>query len=593
MNRSFMKQEFNLGGEGAGRRAFLGLCFLVGFTILLFRFFDLQVLQAEMMTQKARRQYEKTITLDSNRGAIFDRQGKPLALNLDVSSVYATPSSIDNPPLVARQLARVLDISRKPLEKRLRAKREFVWIKRKIHDSHVERLNDLALSGVDILIEARRFYPKGTLLAHVLGFAGIDSQGLEGLENGYDKYLRGRVRQVVLHRDALGRVIIPEGRRKPQPLSGHAISLTIDEVIQYIAEQALERAVQDTKAQGGAILVMDPKTGEMLAWALRPTFDPNHIQRASPEQWRNRGVTDPYEPGSTLKVVLAAAALDLNRVQPDTLLYAGDGEIPISGTVIHDHEKSGWVTFREAVRRSSNVAFVKVSWELGKEQVYRSLRSFGFGEKTGIDLPGESIGILKSPDRWSQRTLPSLAIGQEIAVTPLQLVTAVAAVANEGWLMRPFLVREISDNQGRSVWEHTPHIRRRPISAETAKTVTDLLVNVVERGTGKRAAIPGYRVAGKTGTAQKVDPETGTYSSTKSVGSFVGFVPAEDPQLTILVMIDEPQGPAWGGVVAAPVFRQVAEQSLRYLNVAPDKEVRMAVASRAMPDFDGYQLNGE
>ena len=580
MNRSFMKQEFKLAGEGTGRRAFVGLCFLVGFAILLFRFFDLQVLQAETMMQKARRQHEKTITLDSNRGAIFDRQGKPLALNLDVPSVYATPSSLDNPTRVARQLAQVLGVPREPLEKRLRTERDFVWIQRKIDDSQVERLNDLALPGVGVMVEARRFYPKGTLLAHVLGFAGIDSQGLEGLENGYDEHLRGQVRRVVLQRDALGRVIIPESQRKSQPLSGHAISLTIDEVIQYIAEQALEQTVRNTKARGGTVLVMAPKTGQMLAWALRPTFDPNHIHQASPERWRNRGVTDPYEPGSTLKVVLAAAALELNRVTPDTLLYAGDGEIPISGTVIHDHEKVGWVTFREAIQRSSNVAFVKMSWDLGREQVYQFLRTFGFGEKTGIDLPGESIGILRRPDQWSQRTLPSLAIGQEIAVTPLQLLTAVSAVANEGWLMRPFLVREISDHQGRSVWEHVPHIRRRPISAETAKTVTDLLVNVVDRGTGKRAAIPGYRVAGKTGTAQKVDPATGTYSSTKFVGSFVGFVPAEDPQLAILVMIDEPQGPAWGGVVAAPVFRKVAEQALRYLSVAPGEEARM-VASRS------------
>lgn len=592
MNRSFMNEEFKLGGEGTGRRAFLGLCFLVGFAVLFFRFFDLQVLQAETMMQKARRQHEKIITLDSNRGAIVDRQGKPLALNLDVPSVYATPSSIDDPARVARQLARALDVPRESLEKRLRVKRDFVWIQRKIQDARVERLNDLALPGVGVAVEARRFYPKGTLLAHVLGFAGIDSQGLEGLENGYDEHLRGRVRRVVLQQDALGRVIIPENRRAPQPLSGHAISLTIDEVIQYIAEQALERAVRDTRARGGAVLVMDPKTGQMLAWALRPTFDPNSIHQASPERWRNRVVTDPYEPGSTLKVVLAAAALESNSITPDTLLYAGDGEIPISGTVIHDHEKAGWLTFREAIQRSSNVAFVKMSWELGREQVYRFLRTFGFGEKTGIDLPGESVGILRRPDQWSQRTLPSLAIGQEIAVTPLQLLTAVSAIANEGWLMRPFLVREISDHQGRSVWEHVPHIRRRPISAGTAKTVTDLLVNVVERGTGKRAAIPGYRVAGKTGTAQKVDPETGTYSSTKFVGSFVGFVPAEDPQLAILVMIDEPQGPAWGGVVAAPVFRKVAEQALRYLSVAPGDETR-TVASRSGPALDGYQPNWE
>lgn len=572
----------------SGRRVFLCLGFLAVFAVLFFRFFDLQVLQADRMMEKARRQHEKTITLDSSRGAILDRQGKPLALNLDVTSVYATPSSIDDPKLVARQLAPLLNLPQKHVEKRLRDKeRHFVWIQRKILDHSEHRMKDLAIDGVNTLMETRRFYPKGPLLSHVLGFAGIDNQGLEGLEVGYDPLLRGYARRVVLYRDAFGREIIPEWQRKTQALPGHAIHLTIDEVIQYVAEQALERAIAKTKAKGGAVIVMNPKTGEIIAWTLRPTFDPNYIQRASPQVWRNRALTDPYEPGSTLKVVLAAAALESEHVQPDTLIYAGDGEMPISGTIIHDHEKAGWVTFREAIRRSSNVALVKTALGLGGERVYRFLRAFGFGEKTGIDLPGESVGILRSPDHWSQRTLASLAIGQEIAVTPLQLVTAVSAVANEGWLMKPFLVREVSDPRGRMIERHTPQIRRRPIRAETAKTVTDLLVNAVENGTGWRAAVPGYHVAGKTGTAQKVDPATGTYSSTKSIGSFVGFVPAEDPEFAIVVVIDEPQGSAWGGVVAAPVFREVAEQTLRYFNVAPRQRNTIQVAAVSVQTSDG------
>ena len=570
------------------RRVFLCLGFLAVFAVLFFRFFDLQVLQADRMMEKARRQHEKTITLDSSRGAILDRQGKPLALNLDVTSVYATPSSIDDPKLVARRLAPLLNLPQKHVEKRLRDKeRHFVWIQRKILDHSEHRMKDLAIDGVNTLMETRRFYPKGPLLSHVLGFAGIDNQGLEGLEVGYDPLLRGYARRVVLYRDAFGREIIPEWQRKTQALPGHAIHLTIDEVIQYVAEQALERAMAKTKAKGGAVIVMNPKTGEIIAWTLRPTFDPNYIRRASPQVWRNRALTDPYEPGSTLKVVLAAAALESEHVQPDTLIYAGDGEMPISGTIIHDHEKAGWVTFREAIRRSSNVALVKTALGLGGERVYRFLRAFGFGEKTGIDLPGESVGILRSPDHWSQRTLASLAIGQEIAVTPLQLVTAVSAVANEGWLMKPFLVREVSDPRGRMIERHTPQIRRRPIRAETAKTVTDLLVNAVENGTGWRAAVPGYHVAGKTGTAQKVDPATGTYSSTKSIGSFVGFVPAEDPEFAIVVVIDEPQGSAWGGVVAAPVFREVAEQTLRYFNVAPRQRSTIQVAAVSVQTSDG------
>lgn len=582
-----LRSSADQGLPGSGRRVFLCLSFLAVFAVLFFRFFDLQVLQADRMTEKARRQHEKTITLDSSRGAILDRQGKPLALNLDVTSVYATPTSIDDPKLVARRLAPMLKLPQEYVEQRLRDKdRHFVWIQRKILDHSGHRMKDLAIDGVNTLTETRRFYPKGPLLSHVLGFAGIDNQGLEGLEVGYDPLLRGYARQVVLYRDAFGREIIPEWQRKTQALPGHAIRLTIDEVIQYVAEQALERAIAKTKAKGGAVIVMNPKTGEIIAWTLRPTFDPNYIQRASPQVWRNRAVTDPYEPGSTLKVVIAAAALESEHVQPDTLIYAGDGEVPISGTIIHDHEKAGWVTFREAIRRSSNVALVKTALGLGDEQVYRFLRAFGFGEKTGIDLPGESIGILRSPDRWSQRTLASLAIGQEIAVTPLQLLTAVSAVANEGWLMKPFLVREVSDPRGRTIERHTPQIRRRPIRAETANTVTDLLVNAVENGTGWRAAVPGYHVAGKTGTAQKVDPVTGTYSSTKSIGSFVGFVPAEAPAFAVIVVIDEPQGPAWGGVVAAPVFREVAEQALRYFNVAPRQRHTTQVAAVSMQTSD-------
>ncbi len=583
-----LRSSADQGSTGSGRRVFLCLGFLAVFAVLFVRFFDLQVLQAATMMEKARRQHEKTITLDSSRGAILDRQGKPLALNLDVTSVYATPSSIDDPKLVARQLAPLLNLPQEHVEKQLRNKeRNFVWIQRKILDHSEHRMKDLAIDGVNTLIETRRFYPKGPLLSHVLGFAGIDNQGLEGLEVGYDPLLRGYARRVVLYRDAFGREIIPEWQRKLQALPGHAIHLTIDEVIQYVAEQALERAIAKTKAQGGAVIVMNPKTGEIIAWTLRPTFDPNYIHRASPQVWRNRALTDPYEPGSTLKVLLAAAALESEHVQPDTLIYAGDGEMPINGTIIHDHEKAGWVTFREAIRRSSNVALVKTALGLGGERVYRFLRAFGFGEKTGIDLPGESIGILRSPERWSQRTLASLAIGQEIAVTPLQLVTAVSAVANEGWLMKPFLVREVSDPRGRIIERHTPQIRRRPIRAETAQTVTELLVNAVENGTGWRAAIPGYHVAGKTGTAQKVDPVTGTYSSTKSIGSFVGFVPAEDPEFAIVVVIDEPQGSAWGGVVAAPVFREVAEQTLRYFNVAPRQRNETQVAAVSMQTSDG------
>jgi len=562
-----------------GRRAIVCVLFLLGFLVVLVRLFDLHVLQAETMKQRAQRQHHKIVTLDSSRGAILDRQGRALALNLDVPSVYASPVSVKNPRMVARRLSQVLEVPRPLLEQRLRGNREFVWVKRKINSEYAAEVEALSLAGVDMVKEKRRFYPKGTLLAHVLGFAGIDSQGLEGLEVGYDGYLQGKARRVVLHQDAFGRIIFPEHSENAHKFSGHTIHLTIDEVIQYMAEQALESAVKHTGARGGAIIVMDPTTGAILAWTLRPTFDPNNVMAVSPAQWRNRAVTDPYEPGSTMKVILAAAALEEGLVEPDTLIYAGDGEMPISGTVIHDHEKAGWMTFREAIQRSSNVASAKTALRLGKESMYHYLRGFGFGEKTGIDLPGESVGILKTPDQWGTRTLPSVAIGQEIAVTPLQLVTAVSAIANGGALMTPYIVQRIHTTKGDEVWNRKPEIRRHPIRGRTAQSLTTLLENVVEQGTGKEAAISGYRVAGKTGTAEKVDPKTGRYSSTKFIGSFVGFAPVEDPRFVMLVMIDEPVGPAWGGAVAAPVFRKVGEHVLRHLHVPPSGGKGMQVVA--------------
>ena len=563
----------------SGRRAVMCVIFLLGFLVVLLRLFDLHILQAETMTKKAQRQHHKIITLDSNRGVIVDRHGRALALNVDVPSVYASPVSVKDSRLVAKRLSKVLEMPRPILEQRLRGRREFVWIKRKINAEYATQVEALSLPGIALVKEQQRFYPKGTLLAHVLGFAGIDSQGLEGLEVGYERYLQGQARKVMLHRDALGRVIFPENQQEADTLSGHTIRLTIDEVIQYMAEHALESVVERTHAKGGSIILMDPQTGGILAWTLRPTFDPNHAMGFAPERWRNRAVTDPFEPGSTMKIILAAAALEEGHVEPDTLIYAGDGELPISGTVIHDHEKAGWLTFREAIQQSSNVAAAKTAIGLGKDRMYRYLRKFGFGEKTGIDLPGESVGILKKPSKWGTRTLPSVAMGQEIAVTPLQLVTAVSAIANGGALMKPFIVEQIHTTQGDQVWSREPEIRRHPIRHRTAQTLTALLENVVERGTGRQGAIRGYRVAGKTGTAQKFDPNTGTYSSTKFIGSFVGFAPVEDPRFVMLVVIDEPKGPAWGGAVAAPVFREVGEQVLRHLKIPPQRGRDVQVAA--------------
>jgi cell division protein FtsI (penicillin-binding protein 3) len=544
---------------------------MVGFTIIFVRLFFLQVIEAEQGADQARKQHYTSMMLEANRGPIVDRSGKPLALNVELPSVYAMPHSVQNPARVAKTLSRLLDVPSSTLRKRLIKSQPFVWIKRKVDPETAEAVQALSLSGVDIVMEPRRFYPKGVLLSHLLGFAGIDSQGLEGLELQYETFLRGQKSLVRFQRDALGRTISLRGTKGQRPPQGYRIVLTIDEVIQYIAEQELESALNRTEARNGAILVMDPKTGAVLAWALRPSFDPNQLQSGSPDLWRNRAITDPYEPGSTLKIVVAAAALEEGVVNPDSLVYGGDGQMLVGGTIVHDPAKSGWMTFAEVLTQSSNVGIIKTAMSVGAARLFDYLRSFGFGEKTEIDLPGESAGILRDPSEWSSRTLASMAIGQEIAVTPIQLLTALSAIANGGWLLKPFVVSEVSDPEGHRVMERTPQVKRRPISHETAQTLIDLLKDVVENGTGKRAFLRGYQVAGKTGTAQKFDKTIGRYSPSKVVGSFVGFVPADDPRLAMLVVIDEPQTEKWGGVVAAPVFRKVAERVLRHLKVPPSQ----------------------
>jgi cell division protein FtsI (penicillin-binding protein 3) len=564
-----------------GRRIILAVLLMTGFALVLGRLVQLQVLQAAELSVKADRQHQKSVTVEGSRGSIYDRRGKVLAMNMEVPSVFGVPASLENPSGVARDLARVLRVRADEIEKKLRQERNFVWIARKVDPEQGRRLERLSLEGIGTIMEGRRYYPKGPLLSHVLGFAGMDGQGLEGIERRYDPYLRGERRNIVLQRDALGRTVFPKGLTEQGPSSGHNLTLTIDEVIQYIAEKELDDAVTATQAKGGAVIVMEPKTGAVLAMAMAPRFDPNSVRGLAPDRWRNRIVTDAYEPGSTMKIFLAAAALEERAMKPASLIYAENGRMTVAGTVIHDHDKSKWITFAQAIQRSSNVAAAKTAMALGEERLFRYLRAFGFGERTEIDLPGEAAGLVKEPREWGRRTLASVAMGQEIGVTALQLATAVSAVANGGWLMRPYVVSEVRDGGGQLMAQVTPQVRRRPITAETAHTLGMILEGAVTAGTGSKAAVAGYRVAGKTGTAQKIDPETGAYSSALSVASFAGYVPAEDPRLTIVVIIDEPHGDTWGGVVAAPVFRRIAEQALPYLGVSSQEPIKLALAERA------------
>jgi len=559
-----------------GRSLVVAFVLVLGFGAVLSRLIDLQILQAAKLGEKAEQQHHKAAVVEGRRGGIYDRQGRILAMNMEVPSVYGVPTSVEHPGRVARDLTRVLPVRADEIERKLRQKRSFVWIARKLDPERGRRVESLSLRGIGTVIEGRRFYPKGPLLSHVLGFAGLDGHGLEGIERRYESTLRGHSRRVIMQRDALGRAVFPKGLSELGPPSGNDITLTIDEVIQYVAEKELLEAVNTSGAKGGVVIVMEPTSGAVLAMAVNPRFDPNAVRSLSADRWRNRAVTDSYEPGSTLKIVIAAAALEEKLMTPSSLIFAENGRMRVANTVIHDHEKYGWLTFADVIRRSSNIGAVKIATRLGEERVHRYLRAFGFGERTEIDLPGETAGLVKSPEAWGERTLASIAIGQGIGVTAVQLATAVSAVANGGWLMKPYLVSAIRDQQGRLIAQVSPQVRRRPITAETARVLSKILESVVREGTGRRAAVPSYRVAGKTGTAQKYDLEANAYSSTRFVASFVGYAPARDPRLTIVVVIDEPQGEAWGGVVAAPVFRRVAEQVLPYLGISTHAPAELA-----------------
>jgi cell division protein FtsI (penicillin-binding protein 3) len=550
----------------------------LGFALVALRLVYLQVYQRAELADRAERQQERLVKLEPKRGTIYDRMGRELAVSLDVDSVYGVPSKIDNPREVALQLSRILRENPRMLERKLAGDKHFVWLSRKVEPAKARKVKDLDSSEVGLQAESRRFYPKKALAGSVLGFTGMDNAGLEGLERAYDKTLRGVSGWVLAEKDAVGRTVFPGGPgfqyKLPKP--GHDIMLTIDEVIQHIVEKELDAMLVTARAKGGVCIVMNPKTGEVLALAVRTTarssqaFNPNEPQRYKPEEWRNRCVTDAFEPGSIFKPVLAAAALEEKVVHPLERFDCSAGKIQVADRVISDAHQNGVLTFTDVIAESSNVGTIKVALRLGKERFYKYITAFGFGRKTGVDLPGEIAGLVKDQRLWSGVSIGSIAIGQEIGVTPVQVATAYCALANGGILLKPYIVAEIVDPDGGEGKKFQPQIVGRIITEETCAKVNKMLQRVVEAGTGEKARPAGYTAAGKTGTAQKIDQKTGTYSKKDYVSSFAGFVPATAPRLVILVMVDSPEGVIYGGSVAAPVFKAVAEQSLAYLQVTPD-----------------------
>ncbi len=557
--------------RGRGRAlAVLGVL-LVAYAALGARIVYLQVVQGPELARRAERQHEQSIAVEAERGTIYDRRGHVLATDLTVPSLYAVPPMIGNPASVARELAAVLGVEASSLAKRLTGPRAFVWLSRRIDPAVAKAVEDLGADGVRLMPERRRVYPKKALLGQVLGFAGADHVGLEGLERAYDRVLRGEKGWLIYERDGMGQRLFPKDLRYVAPSRGRDLVLTIDEVVQYISERELDAALAESGADGGTILVMNPADGGLLAMAVRPAFNPNDVDPRRPGLWRNRAVTDLFEPGSTFKVVVAAAALEAGVVRPGDLIDCEQGRWAIAGGALRDHEPLGRVSFSEVIAKSSNIGIAKVAERLGPERLVRAIAAFGFGRKTGIDLGGEVSWRIKPAARWSGRSLVTMAIGQEVAVTSIQLVTAYAAIANGGRLVKPHVVAEVRDARG------TPlPVRRddgaetRVMSERTAEVLTGLLEGVVlPGGTGALAALDGVSVAGKTGTAQQIDPATGRYAADRVVSSFVGFAPSRRPAVVILVVIDNPDGRGWGSTVAAPVFRRVAEATLRHLE-APD-----------------------
>jgi cell division protein FtsI (penicillin-binding protein 3) len=540
----------------------------VAFAGLVGRLGYLQIFRHAELTALAERQYSRTVVLPAQRGAIVDRHGAPLASSSPAESLFAHPRSIGDPVRVATRLAPILGVADVELHAALVGPRPFVWLRRRLPPAVAAQVRALREPGLGLVPESLRLYPNRELAAHVIGFEGADG-GLEGVERAWNSTLAGTPGKAVVGRDALGRDVLSQHVLQA-PVPGQGVTLTIDTNIQYVAEREVDAAFRRTQAKAAMAVVMDPRSGDVLAIAIRPTFNPNAFREApSPEHWRNRAVTDPFEPGSTFKAFLAAAALEEGVVQPDDRLYAENGAITIARTTIHDWKKYGWLTFTEVLQNSSNVGTIKVGLALGPERYHRYMTAFGFGAATGVGLAGESRGTLRDPSRWSALSLPTMSIGQEVSVTALQMVTAFSAIANGGVLVQPRLVRSLTGAEARETRAFAPREVRQVISAETSATLTRMLTRVVESGTGRHAAIAGYDVAGKTGTAQKLDPLTRRYSRAPGVLSFVGFAPADAPRFVMLVMLDEPKNEKWGSEAAAPIFAAIGGRILRYLEIPP------------------------
>ena len=564
-----------------------GLLFFC-FVLIVGRMFQLQVLKKEQLYKLADQQHHIQIPLVPKRGTIYDRQGNELAVSIEVDSVYADARKVVDIKRTADQLAAILQIPPEDLGERLKKRKSFEWIARKISQQEGERIKALRLPGISFLKENQRFYPNSELAAHVIGFVGLDSRGLEGVEFQYDGLLNGKGQVWTMARDAMGREISLDEATFEKEDHYRNIFLTVDSQIQHVVETELNKSVQKWGASGGFVIAMDPWTGKILAMASHPFFNPNQFVRYRSRNWRNRAISDTFEPGSLFKAFLATAALEERVVQPTDSFFCENGSYTVYDRTIHDHSRHGWLNLQQIVKFSSNIGASKVGEKMGKDLLYRYICSFGFGEKTGIGLPGEGKGIVHHPRYWSPIALDTISFGQGISVTGVQLASALSAIANGGFLMKPYVVEKITNEKGEVVQSFKPEVVRKVISEESARKMRSLLKATTEKGgTGEEAVPTGYEVAGKTGTAQKADEVLKGYSEGRYTSGFMGFGPSDGPKIVLVVVIDEPQGNSYGGVVAAPLFRAIIEKVLPDLNVLPKGTQVVENAAESVPEKEG------
>ncbi|MFC1592451.1 peptidoglycan D,D-transpeptidase FtsI family protein [Candidatus Omnitrophota bacterium] len=562
------------------RRRFVFFAFFLFFLLCLGRLFFVQCFRSRYLTQLARKQQNLFIHLEPHRGTIFDRNLKPLAINLPSESLYAVPREIKNKEAVIKELIPVLNVEESFLKQKLDSNKLFIWLARKLSYDVVDRIKGMNVSGLYFIQESRRVYPNFHLASHLIGFAGLDNKGLEGIELFYDRYLVGTSGWCLLLRDGRQEKL---GLRQKLvlPSNGYNLVLTIDEVVQFIVERELDRIIKKFRPKGASIVVIDPSSGEILALANRPTFDLNQTSQTEIKIRRNRAISDYFEPGSVFKIVTASAALEESLFNEEDKFFCENGAYRISRHILHDHRPHGWLSFREVFEKSSNIGVTKIAQELGGDLLYKYIKKFGFGNPSGVDLPGEIGGVVKEPSRWSATSIGAIPIGQEVGVTVLQLASAISAVANQGRLMKPYIVKEIQDEYGQTIQRFYPQMISSAISPQTALRLKEILVGVVENGTGKLARIKGMRLAGKTGTAQKLDSQ-GRYSHSKFFAVFMGFAPADNPRLAVVIAVDEPGPSYFGGVVCAPAFRNISDNVMRYLNTR-----ELSISNEATPLLAG------